>query len=132
MAPHRILIADDHDIVRKGLCMILAARMDLAICGEAANGRDAIERARQLRPDLIIMDLTMPLLSGFAATHEIRKSLPDVPILIFSMHDGSQLMEESKRVGAQGFVTKHQAGSTLLEAVDALLAKKTYFPSESA
>ena len=113
--------------MRKGVCAILGSRADLEVCGEAENGKDAIEKARELQPDLIIMDITMPVLSGFEAAREIRK-LMSVPILILSMHESNQLVEEAKKIGVQGYVTKTQVASTLLMAVDTLLRKQDFFP----
>jgi DNA-binding NarL/FixJ family response regulator len=124
----RILIADDHEAVRKGVCAILSSREDVEICDEAENGKEAIEKAQSLKPDLIVLDITMPVLSGFEAAREIRKILPHVPILILSMHESNQLIEEAKKIGVQGYVTKTQVGSTLLQAVDALLRKDNFFP----
>ncbi len=124
----RILVADDHEAVRKGVCAILSAGEDLEICGEAENGKQAIEKAHDLRPDLIILDITMPVLSGFEAARELRKTMPQVPILILSMHESNQLIEEAKKLGVQGYVTKTQVGGTLLQAVAALLRKDTFFP----
>ena len=124
----RILVADDHEAVRKGVCAILSARKDIEVCGEAENGKDAIEKANTLRPDLIVLDITMPMLSGFEAAREIRKVLPHVPIVILSMHESSQLVDEAKKIGVQGYVTKTQVGGTLLQAVDAVLRKETFFP----
>ena len=102
------------------------------MCGEAENGRDTIEKANALKPDLIILDITMPILSGFEAAREIRKTLPNVPILILSMHESNQLVGEAKKVGVQGYVTKTQVASTLLEAVDRLLRHETFFPERLA
>jgi DNA-binding NarL/FixJ family response regulator len=128
----RILVADDHEAVRKGVCAILGSRKDVEVCGEAENGKEAIEKAHEFKPDLIILDITMPVLSGFEAAREIRKNLPHVPILILSMHESNQLIEEAKKIGVQGYVTKTQVGSTLLQAVDTLLAKQTFFPERSS
>src|ERR1700730_10340567 len=127
----RILIADDHEAVRKGVCAILSSRADVDVCGEAENGKEAIEKANALKPDLIILDISMPVLSGFDAAREIRKTLPHVPILILSMHESNQLVEEAKKIGAQGFVTKTQVGSTLLLGVDTLLRNQTFFPERT-
>jgi DNA-binding NarL/FixJ family response regulator len=92
------------------------------------NGKEAIEKAYTLKPDLIILDITMPVLNGFEAARELRKTMPHVPILILSMHESKQLIEEAKKLGVQGYVTKTQVGDTLLSAVDALLRKETFFP----
>jgi DNA-binding NarL/FixJ family response regulator len=127
----RILIADDHEVVRKGICSILEARKNIDICGEASNGEDAVEKASQLNPDLIILDVTMPNLNGFAAARQIRTFLPEVPILILSMHEGHSVVREAQQAGAQGFVSKSDAGHVLLKAVDAVLQGQTFFPIET-
>lgn len=128
----RVLVVDDHETVRKGVCTILSTREDIEVCGEAGDGRDAIEKARKLMPDLIISDITMPGLNGFDTALEIRKFLPNVPILFLTMHDTLQMLNASKTAGAQGYIIKGQAARTLLNAVDALLAGRTFFPSADA
>jgi DNA-binding NarL/FixJ family response regulator len=124
----RVLIADDHAAVRKGVCTILSQRLDIEVCGEAENGREAIEKAKALDPDLIILDVTMPVLSGFEAAREIRKVLPKTPVLILTMHRSRQLIEEAKKLGLNGYVAKTQATETLLQAVDTVLAGGTFYP----
>lgn len=123
----RILIADDHEIVRKGVATVLSVRRDLEICGEAADGEEAVRKAEELSPDLVILDLTMPGLNGISAAEKIKKILPGVPILILSMHEGASLLETFSRVGVQGYVPKTQASEKLLDAVDALANGNTYF-----
>lgn len=123
----RILIADDHETVRKGVCAILTAHKDIEICGEAANGEDAVKKAVALNPDLVILDLSMPILGGLDAANQIRSALPSVPILILSMHEGYNIAEASRLAGAQGFVSKSNAGQVLLEAVEALMNGQTFF-----
>jgi two-component system, NarL family, nitrate/nitrite response regulator NarL len=128
----RCLLVDDHESVRAGVTAILSSRPNLEVCGEATNGREAIEKAKELQPDLIILDVTMPVMDGINSAKEIRSFLPDVPILFFSMHDGVYLVHEAKMAGVQGFVSKTDARATLLDAVDALANKQTYFPDRSA
>ena len=128
----RVLIADDHEAVRRGVCAILTSRTDVEVCGEAVNGQEAVEKAVTLAPDLIILDITMPVLSGFEAARQIRKTLPQVSILILSMHESNQLIEEAKKIGVQGYITKTQVGDTLLLAVDAILRKQIFFPERRA
>ena len=94
----------------------------------ASNGQDAVEKASQLNPDLIILDVTMPNLDGFAAARQIRTFLPEVPILILSMHEGHTVVSEAQQAGAQGFVSKRDAANMLLKAVDAILQGQTFFP----
>ena len=127
----RCLLVDDHESVRMGVTAILSSRPNMEVCGEAANGQEAIDKARELQPDLIIMDVNMPVLDGIHSAKEIRAFLPDVPILFFSMHDGVYLVHEAKMAGGQGFVHKSDARATLLDAVDALIKKQTYFPDQS-
>jgi len=123
----RILIVDDHDLIRKGLRAILSARTDIAACAEATDGWDAIEKARELKPDVIIMDVNMPNLNGFAAAREIKKFLPEVAIIFLSMHDGDGAIEQAKLVGARGYVRKSHASSELLKALDAVFQKRQFF-----
>jgi DNA-binding NarL/FixJ family response regulator len=122
----RILIADDHEAVRKGVCAILTAHRDIEICSEAANGKEAVQKALQLKPDLVILDLSMPVLGGLEAAAQIRSALPSVPILILSMHEGCKIAEATRLAGAQGFVSKSNGGQVLLEAVEALMKGETF------
>jgi DNA-binding NarL/FixJ family response regulator len=123
----RILVADDHEAARKGVCVILSSRLDIEVCGEAKDGQEAIHKAEELKPDLIILDITMPVLNGIDAAQAIGKLLPYVPILLLSTHEEKHIIEKAKRVGVRGYVAKSQAGTTLLAAVDALLRNETFF-----
>jgi DNA-binding NarL/FixJ family response regulator len=123
----RILIADDHEVVRKGVRSILESQQNLEIVGEATNGQEAVQKACKLQPDLVVLDVSMPMLDGFSAARQIRQLLPAVPILMLSMHAGPEMIRASKSAGAQGFVTKTEVASTLLNAVDALLQGHTCF-----
>jgi DNA-binding NarL/FixJ family response regulator len=123
----RILLADDHEIVRQGLRRVLAERRDWTICGEAATGRQAVELARQLLPDLVIMDLTMPELNGLEATRQIRAALPQTEVLVLTMHASEELVPELRAAGARGFVLKSDAGRSLVAAVEALARHEPFF-----
>ena len=123
----RILISDDHEVVTRGVASILSDRKDIEVINHAPNGKKAVQKAREENPDLIILDISMPVLNGFEAARQIRGFLPKVPILFLSMHDGREVEEQAKLAGAQGFVNKGQAANVLLEAVDALSDNKTYF-----
>jgi DNA-binding NarL/FixJ family response regulator len=128
-----VLIADDHEAIRKGVRTILQTRADVEICGEASNGNEAVQLAIQTKPALIILDLTMPVMGGFAAAKELRQLLPEIPILFYSMHDGTQLIKEAKQAGVRGFVSKSRISDTLLDAVDAIAVRHgTYFPDGGA
>ena len=125
----RVLIADDHSVIRRGVRSLLLARSDVYVCAEAADGRDAIERALKHQPDLIILDLTMPVMGGFEAAKVLRKILPAVPILFYSMHDGEHLIKDAKELGVHGFVCKTEICDRLLDAIEAVVDRKTtYFP----
>jgi two-component system nitrate/nitrite response regulator NarL len=125
--PLRILIADDHELVRRGIAGLLLSRHNFELCGEASNGEEAIQKAIELHPDLIVLDVTMPVLNGLDAARRIRETLPSVPILMLSMHDGRQIIEEAKLAGAQGFLSKNEVGAVLLEAIDTLAQGGEFF-----
>jgi DNA-binding NarL/FixJ family response regulator len=120
----RILLADDHEIVRRGIRSILGARPDWEICGEAADGREAVDEAKRLLPDLVIMDIGMPGLNGLGATRQIIRELPGTEVLILTMHQSEQIVWEVLEAGARGFVMKSDAGSDLVAAAEALLEHK--------
>jgi len=113
----RILIADDHDVVRQGLRDLLQTQKGWEVCGEASNGIEALELARQLQPDLAILDLAMPLLNGLEATRRLRTALPAMEVLIFTVHESEQLASEALEAGALGYLLKSQPASELIAAV---------------
>jgi DNA-binding NarL/FixJ family response regulator len=126
----RILVADDQEAVRKRVCATLASRSDFEVCAEATDGQEAVEKAARLGPDLVILDITMPVLNGLDAARVILKSRPKTPILILSVHRSKQLIEEAKRIGVRGYVTKGETIQNLIRAADAVLANQTFFPSD--
>ena len=107
----RILLADDHDVVRKGLRGLLEVNSAWQVCGEATNGRDAVKLAMELKPDLAVLDLEMPELNGLEATRQIKKDLPDLEVLIFTMHETDQFIHDALVAGARGVVLKADGGS---------------------
>ena len=124
----RILLADDHEIVLEGIRTILGrAQRDWEICGEARNGKDALEMVQALRPDIVVLDVTMPIMSGLQAAKEIVHSDVQCRILIFTMHESERLAHEVEQTGAHGFVLKSQAARDLVRAIDALLAGNTFY-----
>ena len=127
----RILIVDDHEVVRQGVRSILAERPEWQICGEAASGAEAIHAAAMLHPDVVIMDITMPQMSGLEASSRIVSSAPDARILIFTMHESSRLADEVREAGAHGYVQKSQASRDLVLAIERLLSGDTFFEPES-
>jgi DNA-binding NarL/FixJ family response regulator len=129
----RILIADDHDIVREGIrTLISRSRPEWQICGEACNGEQAIEAVKALKPDLIILDITMPKMSGLETSSQIAKLDLDCSVLIFAMHESDRMPIEVRQAGAQGFVLKSQASRDLIRAIDRLLAGETFFGPEAS
>jgi DNA-binding NarL/FixJ family response regulator len=127
----RILVADDHEVIRKGVCTILTSHFDLEECIEASTGQDAIEKALKYSPEVIILDINMPVLGGFGAAKEIQRLLPQTPILFFTMHTGEQFVLEARRAGVQGFVAKDNAAASLVKAIEAVLRKETFFSQPS-
>jgi DNA-binding NarL/FixJ family response regulator len=116
----RLLIADDHGIVRSGLRLLLEREPDLEVVAEASDGAEARDLAIRERPDLAILDVRMPKLTGLQATREIREQAPDVAVLILSMHDDERYLFEALKAGASGYVLKRQADEDLLDAVRAV------------
>jgi two-component system, NarL family, sensor kinase len=125
----RILIADDHEVMRRGVRGLLESHDEWAVCGEAFEGREVVTKSRELRPDLIIMDINMPGLTGIDAAQQIRKENPTAKILFFSVHESAQTVREVVNVGAQGYVAKSRAGHDLVDAVRNVLEGGTFFPS---
>ncbi len=132
MAIFRILVADDHEVVRKGLVALLQAQADWQVCGEAADGREAVEKAHQLKPDVMILDIGMPSLNGLEATRQILKENPHARVLILTLHDSDQVVRDVLNAGARGFLLKSDAARDLVAAVEALRRDKTYFTSKVA
>lgn len=128
----RIFIADDHEVVRKGLMSLLQVQPDWQVCGEAADGREAVEKASQLNPDVVILDIGMPSLNGLEATRQILKTNPTAKILILTLHDSDSVVREVLNAGARGFLLKSDAARDLVAAVEALRRDKTYFTSKVA
>jgi DNA-binding NarL/FixJ family response regulator len=128
MTPFRILIADDHEWVRRGLRNLLASRSDLEICGEAVDGHDVIKKARKSKPDLILLDIGMPYISGLDAGREILASDPAARILIITVHSDRQVAEEAWHLGASGFLCKSDARRELLSAIAAVQRGERFFP----
>src|SRR5437868_2466652 len=118
MKKTRILIADDHQVVRKGIGVLLGGRPEWEICGEASNGREAVDAAARLKPDLVIMDISMPEMNGLEATRHILKDNPRIEILILSVHESEQLVHDVLSAGARGYILKTDAGDDLVAAVE--------------
>ncbi len=115
----KILIADDHGIVRSGIKLLIDRQDDMEVVAEAEDGVEAVEKAVRLKPEVAILDVSMPRMTGLQATHEIKKQSPDTQVLILSMHDDERYLFEALRAGASGYVLKHAADQDLVTAVRA-------------
>ena len=127
----RILIADDHDLMRRGLKALIESHQGWQICDEAHTGREAVEKAEQLKPDIVILDISMPELNGIEAARTIRKVSPDTEILILSVHYSDQLIREILKAGVQGYVVKSDSDHDLITAVEKLASHKPFFTSKA-
>ena len=125
--PIRILLADDHAILRDGIRALLSDEADLQVVGEAENGRQALEQARTLHPDIVIMDIGMPLLSGLEATKHIRREVPESRVLILTMHQNDEYLAQVLAAGASGYVLKDAAGRELVLAIRQVARGEPFF-----
>jgi DNA-binding NarL/FixJ family response regulator len=130
--PYRVLIVDDHEVVRSGIRAILESQVGVEVCCEAANGVEAIEHVRTGKPDLVLLDLTMPEMNGLEVVRIIRQISPESDVLILSMHFSEVVVRETLRAGARGYLLKSDASDELLIALEHLRQGKTYFTSRLA
>jgi DNA-binding NarL/FixJ family response regulator len=128
----RVLLADDHEIVRKGLRALLEAEPGWQVAAEAADGRDAVEKAQQIKPDIAILDISMPSLNGLEATRQIVRDISETKVLVLTMHDSDPLIQRVLEAGARGYLLKSDAARDLVAAVDALRCNKTFFTPKVA
>jgi DNA-binding NarL/FixJ family response regulator len=128
----RVLLVDDHEVVRKGLRSLIDSRSEFEIVGEAINGKDAVEKTTRLKPDVVILDLSMPEMSGLEATRQIVQSVPQTQVLVLTIHDSENMASAALQAGARGYVLKSDAGRELLTALISLREHKTYFTGKVA
>jgi DNA-binding NarL/FixJ family response regulator len=128
----RILIADDHEVARNGIRCVLESHAGWEVCGEATDGREAVELVGRLKPDVLLLDIGMPNLNGLDATRQILAMMPEARILILTVHDSEQVVREVLAAGARGFLLKSDAGRDLLAAVEALQHRRTFFTPKVA
>src|SRR5688572_16176318 len=128
--PLRILIVDDHAVVRRGVRALLESCEGWEVCGEATTGREAVEQCRQLRPDVVVMDLSLPELNGLDATRQILKDSPRTEVLVLTMHHSEELVRDVLQAGARGYVLKSDADASLISAVDSLRRHKPFLTAQ--
>jgi DNA-binding NarL/FixJ family response regulator len=127
MAPFRILLADDHEVVRAGLRALLEEQQGWEVVAEAVDGREAVEKATKLKPDVVVIDIAMPSLNGLEAVRQIVKAVPHCRVLVLTMYDSDPLIQQVLQAGARGYLLKSDAGRDLVSAIDALRRNKTFF-----
>ena len=125
----KVLLAEDHETVRQGLRALLAARDDIEIVADVANGRLAVDRARALKPDIVVLDLSMPEMNGLAAARELKEQLPDVRVIAMTRHSDDAYVQELLSAGAAGYVLKQSAVDELLKAIRAVARGERYLDS---
>ena len=123
----RILVADDHDLMRRGIKALLQSHAGWEVCGEAHTGREAVTKAEELKPDIVILDISMPDLNGVDAAKRIRKSSPDTEVLILSVHYSDQLIRDILEAGVRGYIVKSDSDRDLIIAVETLANHKPFF-----
>jgi two-component system, NarL family, response regulator NreC len=126
----RILLAEDHNTVREGIKMLVTAQPDMQVIGEAANGQAAIERTRELNPDMLVMDISMPELNGLKATEKLRKEFPDLKILTLTRHTDDGYLQQLIKAGVNGYVLKQSAPTELINAIRTVTSGRSYVDSE--
>ncbi len=131
-APIRILVADDHEVMRLGIRNLVEARSNWSVCAEACDGKEAIEKAVQFNPDVIIMDIAMPEMNGLEAANQITRTHPQIPVILFSLHLSKELINQFNNGMIRGAVCKSDAARDLLDAIDKVLAGGTFFPRTSS
>lgn len=132
-SPHprvRVLIADDHEVMRLGIRNLLEGRPGWSVCAEANNGQEAVEKTLQFHPDVIIMDITMPVMNGIEAASVITRREPQIPVILFSLHLSDDLYRHFKTDGIRGAVNKGDAARDLVLAVETVLGGGTFFPGQ--
>jgi two-component system, NarL family, nitrate/nitrite response regulator NarL len=126
----RVLVADDHEVMRMGIRNLLEVQPGWSVCAEANNGQEAVEKTLEFQPDVIIMDLTMPVMNGLEAALQITKKQPQIPVILFSLHVSDDLYGHFRTDGIRGAVAKGDAARDLVLAVETVLAGGTFFPGK--
>lgn len=132
VAKLRILLADDHVVVREGLKVLVNAQPDMVVIGEAADGRIAVQKAKELRPDVVVMDMSMPQLNGARATEQLKEACPHIKVLALSVHEDRSYWQQFLEAGASGYVLKRAAAADLIQAIRTVAAGGVYLDPEVA
>jgi DNA-binding NarL/FixJ family response regulator len=130
MGKTTVLLVEDHEIIREGLRALLDTQQDIEVVGEASNGREGVSLARNISPDVVVMDISMPELNGFEATRQINQAVPGTKVLVLSSYDDLDCVEALIEVGASGFLSKRSASNQLPEAIRAVRVGKTFYSPE--
>jgi DNA-binding NarL/FixJ family response regulator len=130
MCPLRILIADDHEVMREGLRALIEHEPGWQVCGTARNGREAVDSAKRLKPEVVVLDMTMPELDGLEALRQIKHALPNTEVMIFSAHHSEEVIEQLFDAGAKSYIQKSDAGRHLVAAIKSLAEHKPFFTPE--
>jgi two-component system response regulator NreC len=130
MYPLRILIADDHEVVREGMRLLIEHEPGWEVCGIAITGQEAVETAKKLKPEVVVLDMTMPELDGLQALRQIKQALPNTEIMIFSAHHSEEVIEQLFDAGAKSYIQKSDAGRHLVAAIKSLAEHKPFFTPE--
>jgi DNA-binding NarL/FixJ family response regulator len=126
MSSLRILVVDDHAVVRRGVRALLEGHPGWEVCGEAGTGREAVEKAGRLKPDIVVLDLSLPELNGLEATRQILRESPRTEVLVLTMHHSEELAQQVLQAGARGYILKSDAGESLIAAVETLVRREPY------
>jgi DNA-binding NarL/FixJ family response regulator len=132
MAAYRILIVDDHSVVRHGLALLLSRNQDLSVCGEAGTYEEALEQAERLRPDVAIIDITLKERSGLDLVRDLRRRMPELRCLVLSMHEETEFAEKALRAGARGYVMKEEADTAIVEAIRKVMRDEIYLSERAS
>jgi two-component system, NarL family, nitrate/nitrite response regulator NarL len=124
----RVLVADDHEVMRLGIRNLLEVQPGWSVCAEASNGQEAIDKTVQFHPDVIIMDISMPVMNGIDAANQITRTQPEIPVILFSLHLSDDLYPHFQTDGIRGAVAKGHAARDLVQAVETVLGGGTFFP----
>jgi two-component system nitrate/nitrite response regulator NarL len=127
--PIKVLLVDDHAVVRDGIRARLESSADFEVVGEAVNGREAVQKTEELKPDVVLMDISMPVMNGMDAARQLRSSFPDLKVIILTMHEHKEYIQGVIRCGAQGYIVKDVSAQEMISAIKTVMGGETYYSS---